>query len=153
MQQSRAFTYAVLALVIVAVVSLLPYFGSFLIAPLVALALGAMVGQRAAVGAGNRTTAEAARAGSLVGLGALVGSIVGLTILVLFVVDIPAVQDYIRASEPNPEARIPYDWMVPLGTLMGIVVGFLAGLFDLVCAVVASLVAGWVYHNNHPVPA
>lgn len=153
MQQSGGFKYAFIALVAVSLVSLVPYFGSFVIAPLIALAVGAVAGRHAAALAGNRTTGQAVRAGSLVGLGALIGSIIGLTLLVLFIVDIPAVQDFIRTSEPNPEARIPSEWLMPLGTLMGIVVGFLAGLFDLVVAVVGGLVAGWIYHNNHSVPA
>jgi hypothetical protein len=153
MQQSGGFRYGVLALIAVALVSLIPYFGSFVIAPLVALAFGAVAGRRAAGLEGDRNTGGPAKAGALVGLGALIGSIIGLTLLVLFVVDIPAVQEYIRTSEPNLGARVPYEWMMPIGALMGIVVGFLAGLFDLVVAVLGGLIAGWVYHNNHPVTA
>src|SRR5690349_7673619 len=115
MQQSTGFRYAVMALIGVALVSLIPYYGSFVIAPLAALAIGAVAGRRAAAVAGDRTTNEAVRAGALVCLGATIGSIIGLTILVLFVVDIPAVQDFIRSSEPNPEARIPFEGIMPLG--------------------------------------
>ena len=70
-----------IALVAVALVSLIPYVGSIVIAPVVVLMISAEAGRRAAARAGSRPANEAAKAGAIVGVGALIGSIVGLTIL------------------------------------------------------------------------
>lgn len=151
--KSGALKLSILAFVVVTLVSLIPYLGTFVIAPLAALAIGAAAGRRAATVARDRAANEAAWAGTLVGVAALIGSIVGLALLITFVVDIPAVQEFIRSSEPNPEARIPYEWMVPLGALSGVVVGFFVGLFDLLLALGGGLVAGWIVNHNRAVPA
>ncbi len=143
----------IVAFIAIVLVSLIPYVGSFVIAPIVALAVGSVAGRQAAALARTGATSEAAKTGALVGVGALVGSIIGLAILVMFIVDIPAVQEIIRNSEPNVEARIPYEWMVPLGGLTGVVVGFFVGLFDLGLAFVGGLLAGWVFDHNRRVSA
>ena len=146
------FNLAIVAFVVVALVSLIPFLGSFVIAPLVVLGIGAMAGRQAAAAASSHEANEGAKAGSIVGIGALIGSVIGLTILVMFVANIPAVQEYIRTSEPHPEARIPYEWMVPAGGVMGAVTGFFVGLFDFVVALVGGLLAGAVYGHNRRVP-
>ncbi len=143
----------IVAFVAIVLVSLIPYIGSFVLAPIVALAMGAAAGRRAAALARTGAANEAAKTGALVGVGALIGSIIGLAMLVMFVVDIPVVQEFIRTSEPNPEARIPYEWMAPLGGLAGVVVGFFVGLFDLGLAFVGGLLAGWVFDHNRRVSA
>ncbi len=140
------------AFVVVAVCSLIPYLGWFVIAPIAALAIAAAAGRQAAAATHSGASTAGAKVGALVGLGALIGSMIGLTILVLVLVEIPGVQEAIRNSEPNPQARIPYEWIAPLGALAGVVVGFFVGLFDLVLSVIGGLLAAWVYDHNRKVP-
>jgi hypothetical protein len=140
---------AVLALAVVALISLIPYIGAFVFAPVVALVIATVAGRHAARMATSSPATAATKAGALVGVGALAGAVIGLGALVLVVVNIPGVQEFIRASEPNPEARLPYEWIMPIGALAGIIVGAIVGLFDLALSVVAGLVAGWMHNQNH----
>lgn len=151
--QANGFRMGVLAVVIVGLVSLVPYVGWFLIAPIVALMIGAAAGRQAAAATRSGTTGAGAKAGAKVGVGALIGSIIGVTILGLVLVNIPGAPEFIRSSEPHPEARIPYEWMTGLGALTGVVVGFFVGLFDLFLSFVGGLLAAWVYDHNRRVPA
>jgi hypothetical protein len=123
------------------------------LAPIAALVLGAVAGWWVANRRGEHTAGSGVQAGALVGLGALLGSIFGLAVLALWIGNIPEVQTFVQNSEPHPEARIPTEWVAPLGALAGVVVGFIVGLFDLLVAAVAGGVAGAIYHYNHPVKA
>jgi hypothetical protein len=145
---NRTVRLAVLAGVAVLVVSLIPYLGSLVLAPLMVLALSARAGRQAAAESTTDALNQAAKAGTLVGMATLIGSIVGLTLLVVLAVRIPAVQEYIRASEPHPDARIPYAWIVPLGAVAGSIVGFFIGLVDLLLAILCGMCAGWVADRN-----
>jgi hypothetical protein len=150
--QTVGFKMGVLILLAVALVSLIPVVGSFVIAPFVALAVGAVAGRSASRMADAGAANQATKAGAFTGIGALLGSILGLTILLLIIADNPAMQEAIRNSEPHPEARIPYAWMAPLAALGGIVGGFVVGLFDLLLATVGGLLAGLLYDHNRKVP-
>jgi hypothetical protein len=132
---------ASLAFVIVALATPFQLLGVPL-APLAALVIGAAAGWLVSRRSGESAAGSGARAGAIVGAGALLGSVVGLAVLALFVGNIPEVQAYVQTSEPNPEARIPTDWVAPLGALAGVVVGFLVGLFDLALSAVAGWIAG-----------
>lgn len=123
------------------------------LAPIAALILGAGAGWWVSNTRGEHTAGSGVQAGALVGLGALLGSIFGLAVLALWIGNIPEVQTFVQNSEPHPEARIPTEWVAPLGALAGVVVGFIVGLFDLLVSAVAGGVAGAIYHYNHPVKA
>ena len=60
--------------------------------------------------------------------GALTGAVIGLVALGWIAGRYPAFQELVRNSEPNPEARLPYDWIAPLGAATGGVIGCLSGL-------------------------
>jgi hypothetical protein len=137
---------ATLAFVIVALATPFQLFGVPL-APLAALVIGAAAGWLVSQRLGESAAGSGARAGAIVGAGALLGSIVGLAVLALFVGNSPEVQAYVQTSEPNPEARIPTDWVAPLGALAGVIVGFLVGLFDLALSAIAGWIAG-VFHGQ-----
>ena len=139
---------ATLSFIIVALATPFELFGVPL-APLAALVLGAGAGWWIAGARRGQAAENGAKAGALVGVGALLGSIVGLAVLALWIGNIPEVQTFVQNSEPHPEARIPNEWVAPLGALAGVVVGLGAGLFDLVLSVVAGWVAGAVYGRNH----
>lgn len=146
----NAVLLAVLAFFAVALATPFELFGVPL-APLAALVLGAIAGwsvytERREVT--RDTSGLGARAGIIVGIGALLGSIVGLAVLALWIGNIPEVQAYVQASEPHPEARIPVDWIAPLGALAGVIVGFLAGLLELALAAGAGWIAGLLHQNQ-----
>jgi len=132
---------AVSAFVIVALATPFQFFDVPL-APVAALMFGAIAGWWMLNSKSEHTAVDGLKAGAIVGVGALLGSVVGLAVLALFVGNIPEVQAYIQNSEPHPEARIPTEWIVPLGALAVIIVGFVMGLFDLAASAVAGLVAG-----------
>jgi hypothetical protein len=145
------FILAATAFVIVAVATPFQLFGVPL-APIVAIVLGAGAGWWM-ISNSEQGGLNGLKAGAIVGAGALLGSIVGLAVLALFVGNIPEVQTYVQNSEPNPEARIPTEWIAPLGALAGVVVGFIVGLFDLILSAVAGFVAGALNHSTHPTHA
>jgi hypothetical protein len=138
---------AVLAFIIVAVATPFELFGVPL-APIAALIFGAIAGWMVAGTRRSDTGAAGARAGALVGVGALLGSIVGLAVLALWIGNIPEVQTFVQNSEPHPEARIPADWIAPLGALAGVVVGLVVGLFDLIIAAIAGWIAGALHTQS-----
>jgi len=43
----------------------------------------------------------------------------------------PSIQKFVRNSEPHPEARVPIEWMAPLGAAVGGFAGFAMGLINL----------------------
>jgi hypothetical protein len=119
------------------------------LAPVAALVFGAIAGWWMLNNRGEHTATEGFKAGAIVGVGAMLGSVVGLALLALFVSNIPEVQAYIQNSEPHPQARIPSEWIAPLGALAGVIVGLIMGLFDLADSAVAGLVAGALSANSH----
>jgi hypothetical protein len=143
---------AALALIAVAVATPFQLFNVPL-APVVALVFGAIAGWWLAATRGEHTAQSGVQAGGIVGLAALLGSIIGLAVLALWVGNIPEVQTFVQNSEPHPEARIPTEWIAPLGALAGVVVGFFAGLFDLALSALAGWAAGALYGYNHPAKA
>jgi ABC-type Na+ efflux pump permease subunit len=148
-----ALPFAATALVASAALGLLPLAGRtpevagalltgdlFAFIPLIAIAAGVLAG-RAAVRQHGGTAGDGALAGLFVGAGVLLGAVVGLTALGAIVGNFPEVQELVRNSEPHPEARLPYDWIAPLGAATGALIGFLSGLTYLVPTTLAGLVA------------
>ena len=118
--------------------TMLPTVGWMVTAPLVSLALGAAAAWwvRSTPGA---TTLQATLSGAIAGVGALAASVVAFAVYGwLFGAD-PTIQEWIRSSEPNPGARIPYDWIAPLGASAGAFVGLAAGVLNLVLAAIGGL--------------
>src|SRR5688572_18180767 len=127
----NTFILALVAFVIVAVATPFELAGIPL-APLAALVIGATAGWWVVRPQDEDAPVNGVKAGAAAGVGAMLGSIVGLALLALWIGNIPEVQAYIQNSEPHPEARIPSEWIAPLGALAGVAVGFIVGLFDLV---------------------
>lgn len=145
-----------LALVTVALSSLIPIIGSFLVAPLTAIIIGAGAGWWASKALGGGSAGRGAGAGAIAGIGALIGSVIGLGLLgVLFASsanDPAAQQEFQRqleaAREQNPDAAVPdldLSTIVAGASLIG---GFCLGLFDLLLSTLGGLIAGIVYGRN-----
>jgi hypothetical protein len=66
----------------------------------------------------------------------------------LIAANMPAVQAFVQASEPHPEARIPTSLIAPLAGLAGVVTGGLLGAGYLVLAVVGALVGRMLVGRN-----
>ena len=98
------------------------------------------------------TPERGASAGAIAGIGALLGSMIGLAVLALIIGSMPEVQELICNSEPNPEARIPTEWIGPMAVVGGAIGGFMLGLIDLVLATVAGLFAALLYGRNRRTP-
>lgn len=143
-----------LALVIVALSSLIPLIGSLVVAPLATILLGAGAGWWASKVAGIGTAGRGAGAGAITGLGALIGSGIGLVVLVMISANNPEVQRQIQEmmrtiQSENPDATMPDS--AQLGTAMtaaGAMLGFCVGLIDLFLATIAGLIAGLIYGRN-----
>ena len=118
--------------------TMLPTIGWMLAAPLVSLALGAAAAWwvRSTPGA---TTLQATTSGAIAGVGALAASVVAFAMYGWLVGADPTIQEWIRSSEPNPAARIPYDWVAPLGASTGAFIGLAAGVLNLVLAAIGGL--------------
>ncbi len=153
-------TMAGLALVTVALSTLIPVIGSLVIAPLTALIIGAGAGWWASKVLGYGTAGRGAGAGAIAGLGALLGSVIGLALLLSIAANNPEVQRGIQeglenAQQQNPDVVLPENF--DPGAILGVggaFVGFCFGLFDLFLATIGGLVAGLVYgRNRQPLPA
>ena len=146
----RLWILAILAFVVAALTTAVSLLGLPL-APLAALALGALAGWW---GTGDGEGWRAALwAGVFVGAGALLGAVAGLAIPALAAGSLPGVQEFVQMSEPHPEARIPAAWIAPLAGLGGLLGGLVLGIGDLVLAAVAAVVAGALRGGSRPAGA
>jgi hypothetical protein len=147
------------ALVAVALSSLIPVIGSILVAPAAAALIGAGAGWWASKLRGYGTAGYGAGAGALAGLGALIGSVIGLAVLLSLFSANPEFQQQFQegleeARQQNPDAEVPNLDPTALAAAGGVIGGFCLGLFDLLVAMVAGLIAGAVYGRNRgPAPA
>jgi hypothetical protein len=148
----NTFILALVAFVVVALTTPFQLAGVPL-APFAALVIGAVAGWWVVRPQEGDAPVHGVKAGTAVGVGALLGSIAGLAVLALWMGNIPEVQAYIQNSEPYPEARIPTEWIAPLGTLAGVIIGFVVGLFDLALSAIAGLVAGAIHGGSQPTRA
>jgi hypothetical protein len=123
------------------------------LAPLAALVVGAAAGWWLVSARAPNAVGSGARAGAVVGIGALLGAIFGLAVLGIVAGNVPAIQDWIRASEPYPDARIPIDLIAPLATVGGILIGLALGLFDLLLSALAGSLAGLLHTRTQPTNA
>jgi hypothetical protein len=114
--------------------------GAYVFGPSTALLLGGLGAWRASR-AGGGTLGRDAAAGALVGAGVLIGTVVGFTLAGYLLGSDPAVQEFVRAGEPNPEARLPHRWVPYFGASLGAFGGFALGLGGLAF----SAVAGWIF--------
>jgi hypothetical protein len=146
----NVFFWAVLAFIVVAVATPFELFGIPL-ALVAAILFGGIAGWFATRSPLEGAAVSGAKAGAIVGLSALLGSIVGLAVLAYYFGNIPEVQAFVQSSEPDPAARIPSEWIAPLGALAGVVVGLVLGVFDLVLSALAGWIAGAIHGQNQPV--
>jgi hypothetical protein len=110
------------------------------LAPLAALVLGAIAGRQAA-----RTVPghiSPVWAGAVVGVGALLGAVLGMAAPAIWIGSLPDVQAFVQASEPHPEARLPFELIAPLAGLTGILIGLILGVGNLLAAALGGLIAG-----------
>ena len=161
---------AAVAFIVVALTSLIPLVGAFLVAPLAALAIGAGAGWWASKVLGGGSAGRGAGAGAITGVGALFGSVVGLALLAAMfgnsVGNNPDFQQQLQqgiedAQEQNPDPQAP-DIEIPeisggavtgAAGVVGAVGGFCFGLVDLLLAVLGGLLGGFIYGRNNPVMA
>ena len=144
------------ALVAVALSSLIPLIGWFLVAPLAALIIGAGAGWWALKALGGGSAGRGAGAGAIAGIGALIGSVIGLALLgAVFAssANDPAVQQEFQrqleaAREQNPDAAVPDLDLGALATGGSILGGFCFGLVDLLLSTIGGLIAGIIYGRN-----
>lgn len=144
---------ALLALITVALASLIPVIGALLVAPLTAAVVGAGAGWWASKVLGYGTVGRGAGAGAIAGIGALIGSVIGLLVLGSIVGRSPefqrAVQQGVQnAQQQNPGATVPNLNAGTLAAAGGAVGGFCFGLFDLFLSVIGGMIAGAVYGRN-----
>jgi hypothetical protein len=137
--------------------TMLPTVGWVLAAPALSLAIGAAAAWWVRSTPGASAT-QATMSGAIAGLGALAASLAAFAVYGWLFGNDPAIQEWIRNSEPMPEARIPYDWFAPLGVPAGMFIGLAAGLINLALAAIGGLFVGLsVPHEHahlpaHPVP-
>ena len=153
---------AALALVTVALASLIPLVGVLLVAPLTAAIVGAGAGWWASKVLGYGTAGRGAGAGAIAGIGALIGSVVGLAILAASVGSSAQFQQQFNqalrnAQQQNPGTALPNINTGAVAAVGGIIGGFCFGFVDLFLSVIGGLIAGVVYGRNRgsatPVPA
>jgi hypothetical protein len=92
-------------------------------------------------------------AGLVVGAGVLLGTILGLAAFGWIAGSYPDIQELVRNSEPNPEARLPYEAIAPVGAAAGALIGVLAGLTYLVPAALGGLLGAATGKPNRRIPA
>ncbi len=131
---------ALVAFVVVGLLSLVPGIGLFGLGPLAALVLGGVAGYRSASGPGS----SGLRAGLAAGVGALIGTIVFVAAASLALGGNPAIHELVRASEPHPEARVPFEWIQPLAAVLGVFVGLIVGVGNLVAAAIGGFVGALI---------
>ena len=138
---------------VVLAATMLPTLGWVFAAPALSLVMGATAAWwvRSTPGA---SASQAAVSGAIAGLGALLASVVGFAVYGWLFGNDPALQEWIRNSEPHPEARIPYDWIAALGAFAGVFVGLAAGVMNLALAAGGGLFVGlWMRHAATHMPA
>ena len=139
--RSAYWLWAAGAFVLVLAATMLPTIGVVVAAPLASLAIGAGAAWWVR-GAPGATAGRATAAAAMAGTGALLASMAAFTVFGFALGSDPGVQEFIRGSEPHPEARIPYAWIAPLGAFGGALVGLGVGLINLVLAGIGGLLAG-----------
>lgn len=131
---------AVIAFLVVGVVSLVPAFGLFCVGPLAAAIVGAVAGYRAASSAEVGPSGAGIRAGVAAGVGALIGALVVATVTGLFIGSLPWVQNVVLQSGEEADANVATEWIAPVASALGALVGVILGAMNFVAAVVAALV-------------
>jgi hypothetical protein len=122
-------------------------------APALSLVIGATAAWWVRSTSGASTT-QATLSGAIAGLGAVAASVAAFAFYGWNFGNDPAIQEWIRNSEPYPEARVPYDWIARLSAVAGVLVGLAAGLINLALAAVGGLFVGlWAQHAGTHVPA
>ena len=133
--------------------TMLPTLGWVFAAPALSLVIGATAAWWVRSTPGASAT-QAILSGAIAGLGALAASVAAFAFYGWHFGNDPALQEWIRNSEPYPEARIPNDWIAPLGAFAGVFVGLAAGLMNLALAAVGGLFVGlWSHHAGTHLPA
>ena len=141
MSSSKWF-WAAMTFALVLALSFVPVVGVLVLAPAAAILTGGLAAHFALRTSGA-SLSTAAAAGASAGAGALVASVAAFALLGFGLGLDPGIQDLVRASEPYPEARLPYNWIAPAAATVGALLGLLAGIGNLVLATATGLVTGW----------
>ena len=144
---------ALVAFIAVALTTLIPLVGSFLVAPLTALLVGAGAGWWASKVLGYGTAGRGAGAGAIAGIGALLGSVIGLVVLGAILGNSAEFQRNFQqgieeARQQNPGAAVPNINARTIAAAGGGVAGFCFGLVDLFLSTIGGLIAGLIYGRN-----
>jgi hypothetical protein len=131
------------AFIVVLGATLVPFIGAEVLAPVGSLIVGAVAAWWLLRTPGQ-TIVQAITVAAIAGIGALLASIVAFVALGAVLGNIPAVQEFVRSTEPNPQARLPYEWIPGLSAALGGMVGFGLGLINLLLAVVGGMVTAVV---------
>jgi hypothetical protein len=131
------------AFVVVLGITFVPIAGADVLAPVAAVVLG-VTAAWSAVHTPGHTLMDAVKASASAGAGAWLASFVAFVALGATLGTVPAIQEFIRNSEPYPEARVPYEWIPALTTVLAGLVGIGIGLVNLGLATVAGLITGLV---------
>ena len=146
---------ALISLVLVALVTAIPFLGPVVLAPLTSLVLGAVAGWWVSRAMGYGTAGRGAGAGAIAGLGALIGSVIGLVLFASMLAQNPELQQSFQegleqARQEDPNADIPDLNVGALAAIGGSFAGFCFGLFDHFLATIGGLIAGAVSGRNRP---
>ncbi len=144
---------AALALVVTLLSSLIPLLGTFIIAPLATIIIGAGAGWWASKRLGSGGAGRGAGAGSIAGLGAFLGTTIG-TVIIFSIMGgnqgfqqqfLTALQD---AQQQNPGTELPpidRETLASAAAVIGGGLGFCVGLFNIFLSMLGGLIAGAVY--------
>src|ERR1700694_863398 len=138
---SATWFWAIVSLITVMALTFVPAVGPFVLAPLASMVIGAAAA-RAVTGVQASALGPATTAGAIAGIGALLASIVAFALLGFGMGLDPWMQAFVRNSEPHPEARIPYEWIAPLGAALGGFAGLAMGLINLALSSLGGTIMG-----------
>lgn len=102
---------------------------------------GLLAGWLALRGNGTGEGKRGTRAGIAFGIGMLIGVMLSFSGMLALLGSDPAVQEFVRMSEPHPEARAPVALIPWLGAGLGLLLGLVLGGQSLITATLGGLVA------------
>ncbi|NTU78340.1 MAG: hypothetical protein HGA45_02875 [Chloroflexales bacterium] len=116
--------------------------------PLLGAVAGVIAGWLALRGATDGPIWRGLRAGAAAGAGIFIGVTLAFAGLLAMLGADPAVQEFIRMSEPHPEARLAPAAIPWLGGVVGALLGLFAGGKSLLAAILGGLVVDLLHERR-----